>query len=148
YRSAADFAGADLAELEQDIKTTGFYRNKAKNIRACCRTLVDQHHGQVPRTMEELTRLDGVGRKTANVVLGNAFDIQVGVVVDTHVKRLSTRLGLSREKDPEKIEPALMKLVPPEQWTLFSHWLIWHGRRRCSARSPQCEQCEVKQHCP
>ncbi|HEY2951200.1 MAG TPA: endonuclease III [Verrucomicrobiae bacterium] len=148
YRSAADFAGADLAQLEQDIKTTGFYRNKARNIRACCRTLVDQHHGQVPRTMEELTRLDGVGRKTANVVLGNAFGIQVGVVVDTHVTRLSTRMGLSREKDPEKIEPALMKLVPPEQWTLFSHWLIWHGRRRCSARSPQCEQCEVKQHCP
>jgi endonuclease-3 len=148
YRSAADFARADLTELEQEIKSTGFYRNKAKNIRACCRKLVDLHGGQVPRTMEELTRLAGVGRKTANVVLGNAFDIHVGVVVDTHVTRLATRMGLTRETDPEKIERALMKLVPPEQWTLFSHWLIWHGRRRCSARSPDCEQCEVKTLCP
>jgi endonuclease-3 len=148
YRSAADYANAPLAELEQAIKSTGFFRNKAKNIQACCRKIIVRHDGQVPRTMDELTQLDGVGRKTANVVLGNAFDINVGVVVDTHVARLSQRLGLTNQKTPEKIERELMALVPQKQWTLFSHWLIWHGRRRCDARRPDCEGCEIKKLCP
>ena len=148
YRSTADYANAPLSELEQAVKTTGFFRNKAKNIRACCRKLIVRHGGRVPRTMEELTQLDGVGRKTANVVLGNTFDINVGVVVDTHVARLSQRLGLTKQKTPEKIERELMALVPQKQWTLFSHWLIWHGRRRCAARRPDCEGCEIKKLCP
>ena len=148
YRTASDYADAPLAELEQAVKTTGFFRNKAKNIQACCRKLVERHGGEVPRTMEELHALDGVGRKTANVVLGNAFDINVGVVVDTHVSRLSQRLGLTRERTPEKIEQALMKLVPQADWTLFSHWLIWHGRRRCDARKPDCGRCEIRSLCP
>ena len=148
YRSAADYANASLAELEPAIKSTGFFRNKAKNIQACCRKLVERHAGKVPRMMEELTQLDGVGRKTANVVLGNAFGINVGVVVDTHIARLSQRLGLTRQKTPEKIEPDLMALVPQKQWTLFSHWLIWHGRRRCSARRPDCLNCEIRRLCP
>jgi endonuclease-3 len=148
HRSAADYANANLSDLENDIKTTGFFRNKAKNIQACCRALVEQHGGEVPRTMEELTALGGVGRKTANVVLGNAFNINVGVVVDTHVARLSNRLGLTRETDPEKIEEDLQKLVPRDQWCLFSHLLIWHGRRRCLARLPDCPRCEVRDLCP
>jgi endonuclease-3 len=148
YRSASDYANAPLAELEQAIKTTGFFRNKAKNIQACCRKLTVRHGGHVPHTMEELTQLDGVGRKTANVVLGNAFGINVGVVVDTHVARLSQRLRLTKQKTPEKIELELMALVPQKQWTLFSHWLIWHGRRRCAARRPDCEGCEIKKLCP
>ena len=148
YRSAADFASAPLADLEEAVKTTGFFRNKAKNIKACCQQLVDLHGGEVPQTMAELTALAGAGRKTANVVLGNAFGINVGVVVDTHVARLSQRLGLTRETTPEKIELELMKLVPPDQWTLFSHWLIWHGRRRCDARKPDCAACELQTRCP
>ena len=148
YRSAADFAQADPVEFRHDIRRIGLYRNKAKNIQSACRVLIKQHGGQVPRTMEELVTLDGVGRKTANVVLGNAFGLNHGVVVDTHVARLSTRLGLTPEKTPEKIELALQKLVPQSQWTLFSHWLIWHGRRRCFARSPDCAQCEIKNLCP
>ena len=148
YRTAADYANAPRVELEQAIKTTGFFRNKAKNIQACCRKLVELYGGEVPRTMEELTQLDGVGRKTANVVLGNAFGINVGVVVDTHVARLSHRLGLTGQKTPEKIERDLMSLVPQEQWTLFSHWLIWHGRRRCAARKPDCASCEILKLCP
>lgn len=148
YRHAADFADADLAELEQEIKTTGFFRNKAKNIKACCMALVARHGGEVPRTMEELTALGGVGRKTANVVLGNAFGSNVGVVVDTHVTRLANRLGLTTQSDAEKIEQELMPLVPREQWTLFSHWLIWHGRRRCDARKPDCTACEIAKLCP
>ena len=148
YRSAADFAKADVSELEQDIKTTGFYRNKAKSLKAAAQSIIEKHGGKVPRTMEELIELGGVGRKTANVVLGNAFDTNVGVVVDTHVARLSFRLGLTSEKDPAKIEQALMKLVPQDQWTLFSHLLIWHGRRRCYARNPDCHNCEVKAFCP
>ena len=147
YRSAADYANVPLAKLEQAIKSTGFFRNKAKNIQACCRKLVDHHGSKVPRTMEELTQLDGVGRKTANVVLGNAFGINVGVVVDTHVARLSQRLGLTQQKTPQKIESELMALVPQKQWTLFSHWLIWHGRRRCDARRPDCLNCEIKELC-
>ena len=148
YRSAADYAKVPLAELEPAIRSTGFFRNKAKNIQACCRKLVERYGGRVPNTMEELTQLDGVGRKTANVVLGNAFGINVGVVVDTHVARLSQRLGLTQQKTPEKIELELMALVPQPQWTLFSHWLIWHGRRRCAARRPDCEHCEIKKLCP
>ena len=148
YRSAADYANAPRAELEQAIRTTGFFRNKARNIQACCRKLVERHNGQVPSTMDELTHLDGVGRKTANVVLGNAFGINAGIVVDTHVARLSYRLGLTSQKAPEKIEQALMTLVPQKQWALFSHWLIWHGRRRCSARKPDCAHCEVLKLCP
>ena len=132
-RFGIGFANAPLAELEQAIKSTGFFRNKAKNIQACCRKLVERYGGNVPRSMEELTQLDGVGRKTANVVLGNAFGINVGVVVDTHIARLSQRLGLTKQKSPEKIELELMALVPQKQWTLFSHWLIWHGRRRWRA---------------
>ncbi len=148
YHSAADFANASLVDLEQAIKSTGFFRNKAKNIQAGCRKLVEQHHGKVPQTMEELTRLDGVGRKTANVVLGNAFGINAGVVVDTHVARLAQRLDLTRQRTPEKIERDLMALVPQKQWTMFSHWLIWHGRRRCAARKPDCLHCEIKKLCP
>lgn len=148
FRTAQDFAAAPLAEIEEAVKSTGFFRNKAKNIQACCRKITTRHNGQVPRTMEELTQLDGVGRKTANVVLGNAFGINVGVVVDTHVARLSQRLGLTSQKTPEKIERDLMALVPQKQWTLFSHWLIWHGRRRCSARKPDCGHCEIKKLCP
>ncbi len=148
YRTAAEYAHADLADLETAIKSTGFFRNKAKNIKACCAAIVAQHQGEVPRTMAELTQLGGVGRKTANVVLGNAFGINVGVVVDTHIARLSQRLGLTKETDPENIEQDLMPLVPREQWTLFSHWLIWHGRRRCSARKPECAACEIAALCP
>ena len=148
YRTAADYAKAPLAELEQAVKSTGFFRNKAKNIQAGCRKLVERHGGRVPNTMEELTQLDGVGRKTANVVLGNAFGINAGVVVDTHVARLSQRLGLTKQKTPEKIEQDLMGLVPQRQWALFSHWLIWHGRRRCVARKPDCGHCEVRGLCP
>ena len=148
YRSAAAFANAPLAELEQAVRTTGFFRNKAKNIQACCAALVEKFSGEVPRTMEELHALAGVGRKTANVVLGNAFDINVGVVVDTHVTRLANRLGLAKGTDAVKLEQDLIKLVPQEQWTLFSHWLIWHGRRRCAARSPDCVNCEIKNLCP
>lgn len=148
YRSAADYARAPLAELEQDIRTTGFFRNKAKSLKACCQVLVERHGGQVPRTMDDLTQLGGVGRKTANVVLGNAFHVNCGVVVDTHVARLAQRLGLTKEKMPEKIEQELMILVPQAQWTLFSHWLIWHGRRRCGARKPDCRGCELRVLCP
>lgn len=148
YRSAQDFAQATQAQLEADIKRLGFFRNKAKNIRACCQKLAEWHNGKVPQTMHELTALDGVGRKTANVILGNAFGINVGVVVDTHVARLSQRLGLTRETTPEKIEQDLMKLAPQAKWAMLSHWLIWHGRRRCSARRPDCCVCEIARLCP
>ncbi len=148
YRIASDYAEAPLAELEQDVRRIGLYRNKAKNIQATGRKLVERHGGEVPRTMEELIQLDGVGRKTANVVLGNAFGINVGVVVDTHVGRLSNRLGLTKETDPVKVEKALIQLVPQADWTQFSHWLIWHGRRRCAARNPDCAACELAELCP
>lgn len=148
YKSAADFSRAPIADLEEAVKTTGFFRNKAKNIKACCTALLARHGGDVPRSMEELIQLDGVGRKTANVVLGNAFRINVGVVVDTHVTRLSNRLGLTGQSDAEKIERELMTLVPRESWALFSHWLIWHGRRRCDARRPDCAGCELLSVCP
>ena len=148
YRSAKAFAEVELSELENDIRRIGLFRNKAKNIQACCRKLMEIHNGSVPQTMEELVALDGVGRKTANVVLGNAFNINHGVVVDTHVARLSGLLKLTNAKTPEKIEKDLMKLVPREEWTLFSHWLIWHGRRRCPARRPDCGSCEISGLCP
>jgi len=148
YRTAADYAHAAPAELEQDIRRIGLFRAKAKNIQACCRALIEKHGGEVPRTMDELTALGGVGRKTANVVLGNAFNINVGVVVDTHVGRLSNRLGLTKQTSAEKVEQDLQKLVPREQWCLFSHLLIWHGRRRCAARSPDCASCEIALLCP
>ncbi len=147
-RTAADYMALPQEQLEDLVKTTGFFRSKAKNIRACCAELVAKHGGEVPRDMTALTALAGVGRKTANVVLGNAFDINVGVVVDTHVQRLSTRLGLTKQTDPVKIEQDLIRLVPQPQWTLFSHWLIWHGRRRCAARKPDCPGCELRAICP
>ena len=148
YIRAADYANAPLSELEQDLRAIGLFRNKAKNIQACCRTLIEHHGGEVPANMEALVQLGGVGRKTANVVLGNAFNINEGVVVDTHVARLSGRLDFTRETKPEKIEAALQTLVPREQWTMVSHWLIWHGRRRCFARNPDCPGCEAKELCP
>jgi endonuclease III len=148
YRTAKDYADAPQAELENAIKSTGFYRNKAKSIRGAMRAIVEKHGGKVPDTMEELCALRGVGRKTANVVLGNAFHKNDGIVVDTHVIRLSQRLGLTKHKDAEKIERDLMKLVPREHWTDWSHWLIWHGRRRCYARKPDCANCEVFSLCP
>ncbi len=148
YRSAADFAGADPEQFAQDIRRIGLFRNKAKNIQATCRMLLERHGGEVPRTLPALTALAGVGRKTANVVLGCAFGLNEGIVVDTHVGRLSARLGLSAATDPVKIEAELMPLVPREHWALFSHLLIWHGRRRCPARSPDCATCEVAALCP
>jgi len=148
YRSARDYADAVPAELEHDLRRIGLYRAKARNLRAAAQILVEKHGGEVPRTMEELTELPGVGRKTANVVLGNAFDINVGVVVDTHVARLSQRLGLTRQTDPKKIEQALMKLVPQDKWTIFPHWLIFHGRRVCKALRPTCPDCPIAKLCP
>ncbi len=148
YRTPLHYAAAPLEELERLIQSTGFFRNKARSIKGCCQALVDKFDAQVPKTMEELTSLGGVGRKTANVVLGNAFGLNVGVVVDTHVARLSQRLGMTRRTDAEKIEQELMGLVSRDVWTMFSHWLIWHGRRRCTARSPGCDHCEIRHLCP
>jgi endonuclease-3 len=148
YRTARAYAQADPAELEHDLRAIGLYRSKAKNIRAACALLAEKHGGEVPADLDALVSLPGVGRKTANVVLGNAFGRNVGVVVDTHVARLSGRLGLTRETDPKKIEPILMKLVPQEKWTLFSHWLIFHGRRCCRALNPNCPGCGIKDLCP
>jgi len=147
YPDAAAFAAAPQEELEAMIRSTGFFRNKARAIRECCADLVAHHHGQVPRTLEALTALKGVGRKTANVVLGNAFGI-AGLVVDTHVTRVSRRLGLTREGDAVKIEFDLMRQVPEEKWSLFSHWLILHGRQVCIARKPRCSVCALLPHCP
>ena len=148
YRQAADYTAVPLVELQNDIRRIGLFRNKAKSIQNACRALVENHDGKVPQTMPELVALAGVGRKTANVILGNAFDINEGVVVDTHVKRLCDRLRITSAKTPEKIEKDLIKLVPREHWTLFSHWIIWHGRRRCDARKPDCPACEIQQLCP
>jgi len=148
YRTAKDFAAAPLADLEAAVKSTGFFRNKAKNIQACCAALVAKFGGEVPRTLEELHALAGVGRKTANVVLGNAYGLNVGVVVDTHVTRLANRLGFAKGTDAVKLEQDLMPLVPQTDWCQFSHWLIWHGRRRCAARSPDCANCELQKLCP
>jgi endonuclease III len=148
YRSAKDYANASEAELEKAIKSTGFFRSKTKSIKGATSTIVEKFAGKVPDSMAGLRELPGVGRKTANVVLGNAFGKNEGIVVDTHVIRLSQRLGLTKHKEPEKIEQDLMKLVPREDWTDWSHWLIWHGRRRCFARKPDCANCEVFKLCP
>ena len=148
YRSAEDYADAPPGELETAIKSTGFFNSKAKSIRGATATIAEEFGGKVPSSMEKLRELPGVGRKTANVVLGNAFGINEGIVVDTHVIRLSERLGLTRQRDPEKIERDLMKLVPQKYWAVWSHWLIWHGRRRCFARKPDCANCEVFKLCP
>lgn len=147
-RTMEDFAEISQEELEAIVHSTGFYRNKAKNIRAMAVRLLSEHHGEVPRTLAELSSLPGVGRKTANVVLGNAFGLDEGVVVDTHVTRLANRLGLTRQSDAVKIEQDLIKLFPRKIWTQLSHWLIWHGRRRCPARKPDCLHCELQTLCP
>jgi endonuclease-3 len=148
YRTAKDYVSAPKSELENAIKSTGFFRSKTKSIQGATSTIVERFGGKVPDSMDELRQLPGVGRKTANVVLGNAFGKNEGIVVDTHVIRLSQRLGLTKHKDAEKIERDLMKLVPRQHWTDWSHWLIWHGRRRCYARKPDCGQCEVFHLCP
>ena len=147
-KTVEDYAAISQEELETIIHSAGFYRNKAKNLRAMAAALIANHLGQVPQTLEALAALPGVGRKTANVVLGNAFGINAGVVVDTHVGRLARRLGLTTHTDPVKIETDLARLFPRETWTDFSHWLIWHGRRRCMARNPDCPHCELQSLCP
>ena len=146
YRSAKDYAQADPLELEQDIRPTGFYRNKAKSIQKCCQELVARFGGEVPKTLEEMVTLAGVGRKTANVILGNAFGIP-GIVVDTHVHRVSQRIGLTKKDDPVKIEFELMEIVPKEEWTHLSNLLVWHGRRTCVARKPLCDSCAIRKLC-
>jgi endonuclease-3 len=148
YRQPEDYLKVRDLELQQDIKTTGFFRNKTKSIQGACRVLIEEFGGEVPRTMEELLRVPGAARKTANVVLGVAYGIAEGVVVDTHVSRLSQRLKLTRQKDPVKIEQDLMELVPKKDWIIFSHLLIFHGRRVCKARRPLCEECVVERLCP
>jgi len=147
YPNAEAYANANIAELESMIQSTGFFRNKAKNIKTCCEQLVKNHGGEVPRTMEELVPLPGIGRKTANVILGNAFGVP-GIPVDTHVTRLANRMGLTRHHDPVKIEADLMDLIPQEDWTMFGHRMIFHGRQVCHARKPKCEECELKKICP
>jgi endonuclease-3 len=148
YRTAEDYADSTPEELEEDIRPTGFYRNKARSLRGMARALVEEHGGEVPRTMSELVTLPGVGRKTANVVLGNAFGSNEGIVVDTHVRRVSGRLGLTESSDPVKVEQELMRLVPERDWTIFSHLLILHGRRTCKARKPDCPNCILNDICP
>ena len=148
YPTPAHYANADPADLESVIHSTGFFRNKSKNLIGMGRTLVERHDGEVPRTMDELLSLPGVARKTANVVLGTAFQIAVGVVVDTHVSRLSQRLGLTKAEDPVRIEQDLMRLVPQDHWIRLSHQLIWHGRRVCAARKPACDRCSLREWCP
>jgi endonuclease-3 len=148
YRTAEDYANADLAELEADIKSTGFYRNKAKNIKNTGRLLVEKYDSQVPRTMEELLGLPGVARKTANIVLSNAYGIIEGIAVDTHVRRLAQRLGLTENSDPNKIEADLMRNVPKSQWKRITDLLIFHGRNVCTARKPRCSSCSLNRICP
>ena len=148
YPDAESLANAAQEDVEEIVRTTGFFRNKARNVIGFARGVMADHDGEVPRTIAELSALPGVGRKTANVVLGNAFGIDEGVVVDTHVKRISTLLRLTSEKTPEKIEQDLMKLFPPERWTLLAHLLIWHGRRVCDAKNPRCEACTLAHLCP
>ena len=145
-RTAKDFAEVRIEELEEMIRPTGFFRNKAKSIKGCCTALLERHGGEVPGDLEALVKLPGVGRKTANVVLGSAFGIP-GIVVDTHVKRLSQRIGLTQESDPVKIEFDLIPLIPKKDWTDFSHQLVWHGRRVCSARKPKCPECRLLRLC-
>lgn len=148
YPSPAAFAKANLVEMETDVKQTGFFRNKAKAVINCAKAIMEKHGGEVPRTMEELVELPGVGRKTANVVLGNAFETPAGVVVDTHVGRVSGRLGLTESADPVVIEQDLMQLLPREEWTVFAHRLIYHGRQICEARKPKCDECVLSDLCP
>jgi endonuclease-3 len=148
YTKAEDYANADLAELEQDIRSTGFYRNKAKHLKSCCQLLVKKYHSQVPRTMAELLELPGVARKTANIVLTNAYGIVEGVAVDTHVRRLSQRLGLTENNNPEKIEADLMRIVPRADWMRITDLLISHGRRVCNAKKPKCDACVLNRFCP
>jgi endonuclease III len=147
YPDAKAFATAEPRELETAIQSTGFFRNKARSIIACCKELLASHNGEVPGTMEQLVGLQGVGRKTANVILGNAFDVP-GITVDTHVGRLSRRLGLTKHTEAEKVERDLMELLPPKEWTMFSHRMIFHGRRICHARKPKCSQCVLNKICP
>lgn len=147
YRSAKDFAEVNLEELQEDVRQTGFYRQKAKNVQNACKILVKEHNGEVPQTMEELIALPGVARKTANVVLGTAFRKPIGVVVDTHVKRLAFRLGMSEQTAPPKVEKDLMQRLPQDQWIFGAHAIILHGRRVCDARKPDCEQCTLPR-CP
>jgi endonuclease-3 len=147
YKSAKDFANVPEGELEEAIRTCGFYRQKAKSIREACRDIVEKHGGMVPGSMEELTKLRGVGRKTANVLMAECFE-PVGVIVDTHCKRLSNRLGFTKNTDPVKIEQDIMKLLPREHWRMYSHCLVFHGRAVCNARSPRCSQCVVRELCP
>jgi endonuclease-3 len=148
YRSAADYARASQEALQRDIQSTGFFRNKAKSLIGCCTELVEKHGGEVPKDLDTLVGLPGIGRKTANVVLGTAFGIASGVVVDTHVARVSRRLGLTRHKDPTKIERDLMALIPQEAWIDFGHALVHHGRRLCVARKPKCDDCPLGPVCP
>ena len=148
YRKPEDYLKVPATELQQDIRTTGFFRNKTKSIQGACKMLVEESSGEVPRTMEELLKLPGVARKTANVVLGVGYGIAEGIVVDTHVSRLSHRLGLTKQKDAGKIETDLMELVPRRDWILFAHLLIFHGRRICKARRPLCEECVIEKLCP
>lgn len=146
YRSAKDYAESNLVTLEEEVRPTGFYRNKARSIQRCGQELVKRFRGEVPKTLEELVTLPGVGRKTANVILGNAFGIP-GIVVDTHVHRVSQRIGLTKKDDPVKIEFDLMEVVPKEEWTHFSNLLVWHGRRTCVARKPLCGSCSIRKWC-
>jgi len=148
YRTPADFARVPQAALEKEIRSTGFFRNKAKNIRGASKRIIEEFCGKVPRTMDELLTLPGVARKTANVVLGSAFGIADGIVVDTHVQRLSQRLGLTRQKDPRKIEQDLIRIIPKDRWISISHQLIWHGRQLCQARNPKCGNCPLVDVCP
>jgi endonuclease-3 len=146
YHSAKEYAEANLTKLEEEIRPTGFYRNKARSVQKCCQELMKRFGGEVPKTLEELVTLPGVGRKTANVLLGNVFGTP-GIVVDTHVQRVIQIIGLTKNDDPVKIEFDLMKLVPKEEWTHFSNLLIWHGRRTCTAKKPLCEQCPIRKWC-
>ncbi len=148
YRTPQDFANADSAELEEAIRPTGFYRNKAKSIIGCCKMLLDEHGGQVPRTMEALIRLPGVWRKTANIVLGNAFGLSEGIAVDTHVTRVANRLGLAQSDKQDEIEQQLCRVIPRDKWTLITHLLIFHGRTTCKAQRPDCPRCQIRHLCP
>lgn len=146
FPKAEDFMNADIRELENMIRSTGFFRNKAKNIKGCCKMIVEEFGGRVPDNMEDMLRLPGVGRKTANVVLGEIYGIP-GIIVDTHAGRLARRMGFTKEKDPAKVEKDLMKAIPEDMWTVFSHWMVAHGRAVCKARKPMCGECAIKDSC-
>jgi endonuclease-3 len=148
YKTAEDYASADLKELEKDIRTTGFYRNKASNIKKCCQMLIERFNSQVPKTMEEMLELPGVARKTANVVLSNAFGVVEGIAVDTHVRRLAKRLGFTEHENPKKIEESLIEIVPKDYWAKITDLLIFHGRRVCIAKKPKCQMCILNRICP